>query len=74
MSNNTYSTSNNLADYMTVREAAKYLGVSISTLRNWDRLGKLIPYRNPMNNYRLYKRTDLDNILLNIQEQRDSHE
>lgn len=59
---------------MTVREAAKYLGVSTSTLRNWDRLGKLIPYRNPMNNYRLYKRTDLDNILGRIQEQRDSHE
>jgi len=59
---------------MTVREAAEYLGVSTSTLRNWDRLGKLIPYRNPMNNYRLYKRTDLDSILGKIQEQRDNHE
>jgi MerR family transcriptional regulator, copper efflux regulator len=59
---------------MTVREAAKYLGVSKSTLRNWDRLGKLIPYRNPMNNYRLYKRIDLESILGQIQEQRDNHE
>lgn len=73
MSTNIYSTSN-LADYMTVREAAEYLGVSTSTLRNWGRLGKLIPYRNPMNNYRLYKRTDLDSILGKIQEQRDNHE
>lgn len=34
--------------------AAKVLGVSVSTLRNWDRTGKLKPHRHPLNGYRLY--------------------
>lgn len=50
-------------DYLTVREAANLLGVSPSTLRNWDRSGKLRPVRNPMNDYRLYRRSDLEAVL-----------
>ena len=41
---------------MTIGEAASTLGVSISTLRNWDRQGKLSATRHPMNSYRLYAR------------------
>lgn len=48
-----------LSDYLTVGEAAEKLGVSPSTLRNWDRLGKLKARRHPMNGYRLYKYTEL---------------
>ena len=50
--------------YLTVKEAANVLGVSGATLRNWDRNNKLIPYRHPLNGYRLYKKSDLE-ILLN---------
>lgn len=39
---------------LTVAAAAKLLGVSVSTLRNWDRAGKLKPHRHPINGYRLY--------------------
>ena len=53
----------NLADYLTVSEAAARLGVSPSTLRNWDRSGKLKPIRHPVNGYRLYRRQDLDLLL-----------
>ena len=56
----------NFEDYLTVGEAATLLGVSISTLRNWDRAGKLSPGRNPLNGYRLYKRADLERLLLRI--------
>jgi DNA (cytosine-5)-methyltransferase 1 len=52
-----------LSGYLTVSEAAHYLGVSPSTLRNWDRNGKLRSARHPMNRYRLYKREDLDAVL-----------
>ncbi len=45
---------------LTIGEAAKVLGVSVSTLRNWDRTGKLPAARHPMNRYRLYS---LDAIL-----------
>lgn len=50
-------------DYMTIRDAAEYLGVSPSTLRNWDRTGKVKTIRHPVNNYRLYRTKDLDVLL-----------
>ena len=56
----------NLADYLTVSEAAERMGVSPGTLRNWDRTGRLKAYRNPLNGYRLYRRFDLEALLLRI--------
>ncbi len=53
-------------DYLTVGEAARMLGVTSSTMRNWDRAGKLKPVRHPVNGYRLYKRIDLESILQRI--------
>lgn len=52
-----------ISEYMTIKQAAKYLGVSGNTLRSWEKLEKIKPIRNPMNNYRLYKKEDLDKIL-----------
>ncbi len=43
-----------LDSMLTIGEAAQQLGVSVSTLRNWDRQGKLVPLRHPVNSYRLY--------------------
>jgi len=60
------SNSKNLLEYYTVGKAAKYLGVSSATLRNWDKSGKLIAYRNPLNGYRLYSKSDLDRLLNQI--------
>jgi len=51
-----------ISDYLTVREAAEFLGVSTSTLRNWDNAGKLVATRNPINQYRLYNRDSLMKI------------
>jgi len=55
-----------LQDYLTIREAAKVLGVSTSALRAWDRAGKLTAIRNPMNRYRLYRREDLEAFLARL--------
>jgi hypothetical protein len=51
------------AFFTTVKEAAAFLGVSPATLRNWDRSGKLIPVRDPLNGYRLYRREVLTALL-----------
>lgn len=56
----------NLGDYLTVGEAAETLGVSRSTLRNWDKAGKLKAYRHPLNKYRLYKRSELEALLQEV--------
>ncbi len=45
-----------LPNYLTIAEAANLLGVSVSTLRNWDRQNKLKPRRHPINGYRIYDR------------------
>lgn len=47
-------------DYLTVKEAAEYIGVSMQTLRRWETAGKLLPIRHPSNGYRLYKRASLE--------------
>ncbi len=49
-------------DYLLVNEAAEFLGVSPNTIRNWGRDGKITEYRHPVNNYRLFKRTELERI------------
>jgi len=40
--------------YVTIKSAADIVGVSVETLRNWDKSGKLATRRDPRNNYRLY--------------------
>lgn len=62
----------NLDEYLTVRKAARFLGVSASTLRNWDKQGKLTPFRHPLNGYRLYRRDDLAALLDTIERRGDS--
>lgn len=45
--------------YLTVKQAAEYLGVAPNTVRNWDRDGKITVYRHPISRYRLFKEADL---------------
>ncbi|MFQ6084174.1 MAG: MerR family DNA-binding transcriptional regulator [Candidatus Aminicenantia bacterium] len=53
--------------YLTIGEVAKILGVTPLTLRNWDKGGKLKAYRNPINNYRIYKPGDIERFLRQIE-------
>ncbi len=52
-----------LRDYPRISDAADYLGVSPNTLRNWERTGKIVAHRHPVNQYRLFRREDLDALL-----------
>jgi len=51
------------ATYLTIKEAARALGVSCATLRNWDKSGKFHARRHPVNNYRVYKEDDVNRLL-----------
>jgi DNA (cytosine-5)-methyltransferase 1 len=55
------------SEYLTVKEAAKFLGVSPNTLRSWGAAKKIDEFRHPVNNYRLYKRSDLEELRLKIE-------
>ncbi len=46
--------------YLSIKEAARLLGVTTLTLRNWDKKGTLTSYRNPVNNYRVYRMDQIE--------------
>ena len=56
--------------YLTIKEVARILGVTPLTLRNWDKKGKLKAYRNPINNYRVYKPEEIELFLRKIESRR----
>jgi MerR family transcriptional regulator, copper efflux regulator len=58
-----------ITDYMKIKDAAKFLGVTPNTLRNWEKEKKITVYRNPQNLYRLYRKEDLEGLLNNIRPQ-----
>ncbi len=48
-----------MKDYYSISEVADILGKNSETLRRWDRDGKLCAVREPMSNYRMYKKEQL---------------
>jgi len=48
-----------MEEYLTLSETAKLLGKSKETLRRWDREGKLSAVREPVSNYRVYRKADV---------------
>ena len=55
--------------YITILQASRLLGVTPLTLRNWDKRAMLTAYRNPINNYRVYR---LDQIELFLRKMENS--
>ncbi len=48
-----------MKDYYSLSEVADLLGKSKETLRRWDNNGKLTAVREPMSNYRVYRKEQL---------------
>lgn len=48
------------SEFLSIGEAADYIGVSRQTLRRWDEEGQLRAVRQAGNNYRRYRRADLE--------------
>ncbi len=53
--------------YLTISQAAEILKVSPETLRRWDKNGKFVSSRNPMNNYRVYSEKQVINLVEEMQ-------
>lgn len=53
-------------DYLKIGPAARFIGVTPNTLRNWEKQKKIETYRCPHSSYRLYKKEDLEALLNNI--------
>jgi len=53
--------------YLTIKQTADMLGITPLTLRNWDKRGKLVAYRHPINNYRVYRLDQIELLLRSIE-------
>src|SRR6187455_3023678 len=49
-------------EWLTLGQAAKYLGVAQSTMRKWSDLGRVAAFYTP-GGHRRYRRSDLDQFL-----------
>lgn len=59
-----------MREYLTIKETADLVGVSPQTLRNWEKNGELVPYRNPINNYRMYKVIQIETFIEEMRNER----
>ena len=53
-------------EYLRVKQAAELLQVAPITVRAWGDRGKIPEYRHPANNYRLYTRSELEDLVRQI--------
>jgi DNA (cytosine-5)-methyltransferase 1 len=49
-----------MKEFYTLSEVANLLGKSKETIRRWDNNGKLVAFREPESNYRIYKKQQLE--------------
>lgn len=52
-----------MKDFLSLAEASELIGKSKETLRRWDKEGILTAVREPVSNYRVYRKTDVQNLL-----------
>lgn len=50
-------------EFLTIREVSKIIGVSIDTLRRWDKAGRLVAIRAGKGTHRHYRRIDIELFL-----------
>lgn len=55
-------------EYLNIKQASEFLGVTPNTLRNWEKANKVKVNRNPLNKYRLYCEEDLEQLLKSMQQ------
>ena len=52
-----------MTEYLSLSEASELIGKSKETLRRWDRDGRLNAVREPISNYRVYRKEDIQLLM-----------
>lgn len=63
-----------MKEYLSLSETADLVGKSKETLRRWDKNGILTAVREPVSNYRVYKKRDVQTLLGSLLEDIDDIE
>lgn len=53
--------------FIKIGQAAKVLNISPETLRRWDKSGKFLSVRHPINNYRVYSESQMIDLFQEVQ-------
>lgn len=53
-------------EFMSISEVSEYIGKSKETLRRWDKEGKFLAVREPISNYRVYRKSDVDSLFFGM--------
>ncbi|MEG1464635.1 MAG: DNA (cytosine-5-)-methyltransferase [Mucinivorans sp.] len=53
-------------NYLTIDEVASLIGKSKETLRRWDNEGKFVAIREPISNYRIYKKEHVESFFKDV--------
>ncbi len=61
-----------MSDYISLSEASDLIGKSKETLRRWDREGKLMAAREPISNYRVYRKDAVQDLFLGFIKNEDA--
>ena len=59
-----------MQEFLLVKEVARLLKVSPNTVRAWADSGKLPGHRHPINNYRVFKKSDIDRLIMRLELQK----
>ncbi|MBL7788854.1 MAG: DNA (cytosine-5-)-methyltransferase [Chitinophagales bacterium] len=62
-----------MKEYLSLSEVSELIGKSKETLRRWDREGKLTAVREPMSNYRVYKRKEVEVLFSDFVNSENEH-
>lgn len=52
-----------IIDCLNRTQAANFLGINITTLRMWERKGKIKSYKHPMTGYPLFNKQELQDLI-----------
>lgn len=51
-----------MENFLTISQVAKLVGVNPQTIRRWDKTGKFVSTRHPINNYRVYPHDQVERL------------
>lgn len=63
-----------MKEYLSLSEASELIGKSKETLRRWDRDGRLNAVREPISNYRVYRKDDIQLLMGELYEDKIEEE